>query len=358
MDSRENWLRAVEFHHPQWIPCEISLFPLVWKTHREELEELVLAHPRLFPGFQKGVIHFDQMPVGFRAGERFTDKWGCVRLTTEDGIGGQTIYHPLADWSALTGYQAPDPTQGTLDPITQGLNAYLSGKDAPLTWDKVEASVNEKKRQGELVKGDGEKLFDRLYFLRGFENLMLDFATDPPELMTLIGMLQQYELKLIDKWLQMGVDYISFHTDFATQQGLMISPKSFRKYLKPLFTALFQPCRRAGVHVLLSSDGRMLDVVDDMVECGVSIHDPQLRPNTAEGIARAYRGKLCAKVDLDQQGFPFMTPAEIRAMIKETVDTLAVPEGGLMLTANVYDADVPLRNIEAIAVALEDYCLG
>ena len=70
------------------------------------------------------------------------------------------------------------------------------------------------------------------------------------------------------------------------------------------------------MHVILSSDGRLLDIVDDLIECGVSVHDPQLRPNTVEGIARAYQGKLCASVDLDQQGFPFMTPIEIDEQIE------------------------------------------
>jgi len=136
----------------------------------------------------------------------------------------------------------------------------------------------------------------------------------------------------------------------------MMSPRSFRKYLKPLFAALFQPCRRAGVHVALSSDGRLLDVVDDLLECGVSVHDPQLRPNTVAGIARAYKGKLCASVDLDQQGFPFMTPTEIREQIGEVVGELAAPEGGLMLSAGINDAIVPLRNIETIIESMEQFC--
>ena len=356
MQRRENWLRTVEFRYPEWIPCAVNLYPLAWKTHRRDLETIVLAHPRIFPGYQEGSVQFDRMPLGFRAGEYMVDKWGCGRITLEDGIAGQVIDYPLADWSALATFKAPDPIAGTLDPVTQGISAMMQGGDGPMTWEEVEPSFRERKVRGELLRGDGEKLLDRLYFLRGFENLMMDFATEPPELARLFAILKDYELKLIDRWMQIGVDVISFHTDFATQRGLMMSPKSFRKYLKPLFAALFMPCRRAGVHVALSSDGRMLDVVDDLIECGVSVHDPQLRPNTVEGIARAYKGKLCASVDLDQQGFPFMTPVEIGDQIKEVIDVVGAPEGGLMLSANISDAIVPLRNIEAIVDALEEYC--
>jgi hypothetical protein len=44
------------------------------------------------------------------------------------------------------------------------------------------------------------------------------------------------------------------------------------------------PCRAAGAHALLSSDGYMLDIVDDLIECGVSCHDPQVSANGLEGI--------------------------------------------------------------------------
>jgi len=56
------------------------------------------------------------------------------------------------------------------------------------------------------------------------------------------------------------------------------------------------------VHVFLSSDGRTLDAADDLIECGVSLHDPQLRPNTLKGIVQAFKGRLCVSVNLDQQG--------------------------------------------------------
>ncbi|MCC7352794.1 MAG: hypothetical protein IT330_03475 [Anaerolineae bacterium] len=357
MNARENWLRAVEFRFPEWIPCRVQCYPAIWKRYRDDLAKVFSDHPRTMPGYRPGAIRdYDQMPTGFRRGEYLTDKWGCLRVTLQDGIAGEATKHPLADWSALATFQPPDPLSGTLDPITQGIGAYMQGRSGPLGWDEVEAGIRAQKERGELVAGDGEKLLDRLYFLRGFENLMLDLATEPPELPRLIAMLEEYEQKLIGKWRSLGVDYISFHTDFATQQGLMMRPATFRKWLKPLFSHLFLPCREAGVHVYLSSDGRCLDVVDDMAESGVSVHDPQLRPNTVEGIAKAYKGKLCAEVDLDQQGFAFMTPQEIREQVKMVVDVVGRPEGGLMLRGVISDTGVPLRNIETLAEAMEDYC--
>ncbi len=356
MDDRENWLRAIEFRRPEWIPCWVQLAPNMWKRYRGALEELAAAHPLIFPGFTPGGIDFDRMPVGYREGEIMTDKWGCRRLCQEDGLAGQAVSHPLENWGALASYQPPDPLEGSLDEITQGHWAFLHGRDLPLTWPEAEVEFRARRARGELVMGDGEKLLDRLYFLRGFENLMMDFATEPPELDRLIGVLLAYEMRLVDRWLSIGVDAISFHTDFATQTGLMISPRSFRRYLVPLFTALFQKCRRAGVHVVLSSDGRTLEVADELKECGVTMHDPQLRPNTVEGIARHFRGKMCVVVDLDQQGFPFMSARDIRNQVREVRDAIALPEGGLMIKGVINDPGTPLASIEALVSAMEDFC--
>jgi hypothetical protein len=323
----------------------VGFSPLTWNRSRKELEQIVLAHPKIFPRYSAGQANFfDEMPVVYRQGEYYRDNWGCLWYNIQNGLEGQVVEHPLADWQALATYKMPDP--------------MLLEERGPRDWAKIEQDVAERKAQGLLVGGNGERLFDRLYFLRGWDNLMLDFALEPPELARLIEMLGEYELKLIEKWISLGVDVIGFHTDIGTQKGLMISPASFRRYIKPLFKKLFQTCRRAGIHVSLSSDGRLVDIVDDLVECGVSVHDPQLRANTLEGIARAYKGKLCVNLDLDRQSFPFLTPAQIRAQIKEVVEVMGAPEGGLMVMAGIYGADVPLRNIEAICEAMEDHCLS
>ena len=343
MNDRENWLRAIEFRSPQWIPCGVALSPLTWHTLRENLEEVVLRHPLIFKGYRKGSTDFDDFPPFYRAGERRRDNWDCVWYGTISGIEGVVVEHPLEDWRALDSYKPPDPKK-------------FSERDER-DWDKIRKTVAEQKAKGMLALGEGERLFDRLYFLRGYENLMMDIATDDPHLPKLIDLLLEHELENARLWLDAGVDCVAFHTDIGTQNALMISPEKFRKYIKPMFKTLFTTCREAGAHVLLSSDGRLLDIVDDLIECGVSIHDPQIRANTLDGIEQAYKGKMCVDLDLDRQMFAFCTPEDIHSHVREAVERLDAPEGGLMLIAAVYDAGVPLENIEALCEAMEKYCL-
>jgi uroporphyrinogen decarboxylase len=185
----------------------------------------------------------------------------------------------------------------------------------------------------------------------------MDFATEPPELDRLIGILEEHEHRIVDEWLRVGVDVVAFHTDLGTQRGLMISPEGFRRHLLPMFASLFRKVRAAGSLVSLSSDGRILEIIDDLVACGLSIHDPQLRANGLEEIARAYKGRLCINLDLNSQDFPFLRPDQLRDLVKESVERLGDPRGGLMLLAEAY-GEVPLGNLEALACAFEDFCLG
>lgn len=343
MTERENWLRAVEFRGPEWIPCNVSLAPLTWHTHREKLEALVRRHPRVFPDLRPGSVSYDDFGPVYRQGEYFKDNWGCVWYNAIGGLEGQVVEHPLADWNALKTYRPPDPR--------------TQAERGPRDWNSIDDDLADRRRRGRLCWGDGERLFDRLYFLRGFDNLMRDIARDDPRLPLLFEMLLDYETRLVKMWFDRGVDVVGFHTDIGTQNGLMISPAKFRRHVKPLFMELFTMCRRAGVHVSLSSDGNLLSIVDDLIECGVSVHDPQFRANTLDGIEQAYKGRLCPNVDLDRQMFAFCTPADIRQQVREVVARLGSPQGGLMLFGSVWDDLTSLENIEALCTALEEYCL-
>lgn len=342
LSDRENWIRAVTFHHPERIPCSVGFSPFTLVRHRGEIDRLMRDHPRIFPEYDPVTFDFyEEMPVVYREGERFRDNWGCVWDNILDGLEGQVVEHPLADWKALATWRPPDPVTKT--------------ERGERDWTETRREMEERKARGLLTHGHAERLFDRLYFLRGFDNLMLDFAEEPPELQRLIDILTEHELAIVEQWAKIGVDMISFHTDIGTQHGLMISPASFRRYIKPMYRTLFQKVRQAGSLAYLSSDGDLTAIVDDLVECGLQAHDPQLRAAGIERIAKAYKGKLFANVDLDRQGFPFMSPTEIRDMIRRVIDVMHDPRGGFGMCASIY-GDVPMRNIEEICNTFEEHC--
>ena len=348
MNIRENFLKTVEFKNPDWIPCTIGISPRYKNKFGRELERIMKKYKVIWDrdaGLHNSLV-FQGISPGWKKGY-FTDSWGCVWNNDNEGLEGQVVEHPLSDWGSFAGYKPPDPLAIRSNEFGGGI----------FDWSKIEDDIKEQRKNGKLIWGCGERLFDRLYFLRGFTNLMMDFATEDKNLPWLIEMLFDYEEKLIKKWLSLGIDTIWFHTDIGTQEALMISPEHFRKYLKPMFKELFNICRKAGTHVYLSTDGKVLDIVDDFIECDVSMQDPQLGAITLDEVERYYKGKICIYLDLEMQKFPFCTPSEIDTMIKDAVNKLNSSRGGLMLWAGIYDDIVPIQNLEAICKAFIKYCL-
>lgn len=338
LSDKENMLRAIEYRRPEWIPIQFDLMKSVQYRHGARLADMMRRHPLLFTDEQVQTVAASVPPIAFKD-HRFVDDWGCEWLEIEMGILGQVVGHPLTDWKHLDRLHVPDPSQ-------------------QWDWEAVRSRCRQEKAQGKLVHGAMEivegSFFDRLQFLRGLDNLLVDLVERPPELDQLIARVLDYNLRLIHLWLEAGVDLIHFHGDIAMQNTLMMSPKAFRQVLKPAYRVMFQTCRAAGVHVSYSSDGCLFEIVKDLVECGVSYHDPQVRSGDIAGIAQAYRGKLCAMVDIDEQRLPFSTPTEIEDQVREIIAQVGMPQGGLMLYA-CPSADVPLENIEAICTGWERF---
>ena len=345
ISERENFLRNASMAGPEWMPCHVSISDASQDQLRGEIEEVLARHPTLFPDFEKGqrdYAHYDFGPA-HRAGERFTDAWGCVWHSAIDGLEGVVEENPLADWSALKDYVSPDP--------------LVQGDREPADWVAVRRRVKEDQEKGRLTSGGVPHgfLFMRLYYLRGFENLMMDLAAEVPQLPALIGMLVDHNSTIVDQWLSMGVDMVVFGDDLGTQTASMISPKAFRKWITPAYKTLMQPCRDAGAHVYLHSDGYVMELMDEFVAAGVTVINPQDLCNGIDNLAREAKGRMCISLDIDRQRIvPYGTRADIRSLIEEAVRKLGSPQGGLELIAGIYPPTPP-ENVDALCEAMEEF---
>jgi hypothetical protein len=340
-----NFLKTIYFDRPEWTPCEVSLMSATWMKYREDLEELVLAHPRIFPGYRKGSRDFDRVDRLQDEPGRHTDCWGCVWGNVERGLAGLVVEHPLSDWSDLETYSSPDP-----------LRDDLFGPRGD--WEEVRRRMDRARQRGDVAMGGGLPhgfMYMRLYYLRGFENLMLDLATEDPRLGKLIAMVEGYNVAVIHRNLELGAEMMQFGDDLGLQRSLPMSPQTWRRYIKPSYMRMFAPCRRSDIPIQFHTDGHVLEIIPDLIEAGVTLLNPQIRANGLEGLQETARGKVALKQDLDRQLFPFASPSQIEDHIGEVFEGLHRRDGGLMLLAEC-EPDVPLENIEAICTTLEEIC--
>ena len=347
--STANYIKAMNFDHPEWTPCQVGFLPAAWMHHREALEELVLSHPRLFPGYRKGQTDFDQKTMWHPLYElgRHTDCWGTGWNNIARGFDSMVETEPLADWSNFEAWKKrlPDPMKDA-----------EFGPRQP--WEEVAAGMEAARQRGDLAWGSGLMhgfFFMRLYYLRGFENLMVDFAADDPRLHELAAIVTGYNAAVVRRYLDLGAEMCGLAEDLGMQTSLPVSPGMWRRYVKPAYEATAGQCRDRGVPVFLHSDGHILEIIDDLIETGVRVLNPQIRANGLDGLRRYAKGKVCLSQDLDRQLFPFATPSQIEDHIGEVFEGLYDPRGGLMLQAEC-GPEVPLANIDAICRAMERLC--
>lgn len=323
---------------------EFHINPSCWNHYSHDaLQELMVAHPLLFPGYQavaRVQPHFS--PVQLKD-HPHTDGWGCVWQTLEDGITGSVHQHPLADWSAFDSYQAPDPE------LSNGL--------VPIDWAEEAERLQKAKASGNLAMAllRHGHTFQQLVDIRGYENLMFDMIDEEPRLLRLIAMIENFNLALVHRYIELGADYIAYPEDLGMQVGPMLSPGHFRQYIKPSYQRIIQPARERGLIVHMHSDGDIKSLADDIIEGGVEALNLQDLVNGIDWIAEKFAGKVCIDLDIDRQSItPNGTPAQIDALIREEVEKLGSKEGGLTMIYGLYPG-VPLENVRALMDAMERY---
>ena len=346
MTFRENYIRTITFNNPEWLHHDIGFIPSMWAVYKKELEDVVLKYPNVFKGYKKGSIDYNNMSFSTEIlDDNFVlDEWGCKWHYPLRYMDGAVVGHPLEDISKLDSYIPP------VSPVSEL---------TPEQWETEIANVKAAKERGEIVSGGTAHgfLFLRHTYLRGFDNAMLDYADEDSwdDLKRIYDMIINYNMKLVDYHIKRGSDIMEFAEDLGTQTGTIVSPETFRKWIKPAYAALMQPCKKAGMFIGLHSDGKTLDILEDQIEAGVDIVNPQDLCNGINELERRIKGKACIRLDIDRQSvIPYGTPKDIDDLIHEEIEKLGSPRGGLMLVCGIYPP-TPVNNVEALAKAVEKY---
>lgn len=345
MTEKENYLRAARFETPDHIPMAFAINQACWQSYPQEfLCEEILKHPLLFGGGQPPKLPFHpEFANVARKDKPYTDDFGCRWETTVDGITGTVVGHPLADWGVFARYQAPNPD------VCCGIGP-VDWKEIRKVWETSPEALH----IGGLRHGH---TFLQLCDLRGYENLIFDMVDEEPLLWDLIDLVEQFNMGIIRHYLDCDVDVMAYGEDLGMQSGPMLSPEHFRKYIKPSYQRLIQPVRERGIPIHMHSDGDIRTLVDDIIDGGVQILNLQDLVNGIDWIRDNLKGKVCIDLDLDRQKITrFGTPEDIDTLVREEVEKLSTPQGGLMMIYGLYP-DIPLENVTAVMDAMERYML-
>jgi len=278
-------------------------------------------------------VDLSYRPVVSDDGRVRFDWWGAGHDANEEGY--YIALSPLASEPDLDAYAWPDPTApGLVDDAATTTTAV--GDDAF------------------VIPNLGFALFERAWSLRGFEQFLMDLVADPDYAAELLDRITAIQLALVARYLAVGVDAGYFGDDYGSQTGLLMSPQTWRRLIKPRLAALFAPFRERGLPVVLHSDGAIGEILPDLVEIGLKALNP-VQPEVVDqawlrhrfGRSLAFYGGISTQTVL-----PTGRPTEVRDAVARCVAALA-PEGtGLLLgPSHRLMSDIPMTNVDALLEA-------
>lgn len=271
--------------------------------------------------------------------DEYTDEWGVtwrsVPYETPYGTGHYTemIGHPLAADGAISQYHASDPgrpelyhdARWTLDQF--GDEYWIAGVTVTTIWETAWA-------------------------LRGYERMLSDLVTAPDLADAILEIPYRYHLAAARKLVEMGVDMIWLGDDMGAQHTMVISPRHWRRFLKPRMANFISEIKAINprLKVAYHSDGNILSIIPELIEIGLDVLNP-VQPASMDPaeLKRLYGDRLCFWGTIDEQDtLPFGTPQQVRDEVLTRLRTIG-RDGGLIIGPTHHvQLDTPLENFWAM----------
>jgi uroporphyrinogen decarboxylase len=198
--------------------------------------------------------------------------------------------------------------------------------------------------------------FERAWSLRGMENLLMDFLLNPSFVEKLLEHILHYNLRIIEVVVQESeIDGFYFGDDYGQQNGLIMSPDTWRKFIKPGLSKMFRKVKECGKVVALHSCGNITEILCDLIEIGLDIYQTvQPEVYNLKWLKKEYGKDLTFWGGIStQQLLPFASPNELKADVRKTLHIMSNHGGYIASPTHKITQDIPVENVLALIEVLK-----
>ncbi len=262
-----------------------------------------------------------------------------------DGLGvyEETVYSPLAAAATprdVERFDWPDPAGWDVDGLCR---QFVEWQDYP------------------ILGGSFEPFY--LYCrLRGMEQALEDLVANPAIAEAALERIYYIHEAVIRRTLEQAarqIDFIYVAEDLGTQESLLMSPRLFRRFLKPWLARMIELAHAHGVKAFHHDDGAIRPLIPDLIEIGVDLLNPiqwRCRGMDREALARDFGASLVFHGGVDnQQTLPFGTPDEVRREVRDNIRTFHACKGYVVAPCHNIQANTPTENIVAMYEAVREF---
>ena len=194
-------------------------------------------------------------------------------------------------------------------------------------------------------------------FVIGMNDFMMMVYEDRDLIEEMLEESTVHFIKITQTLVDGGADFIWPADDVAFKTGLFIPPKLMKEMWVPRMARIMEPAVNAGVPVMFHSDGKIDDIVEDLIEMGLDC----LNPMDPYGVDYAdykkrYGDRLCLSGNVDIE-FPLSkgTPEDVDADVKKHMDVLKPGYGYVATVSHSVVNYIPHENVIAYLNAIHKY---
>jgi uroporphyrinogen decarboxylase len=336
MNSYQRFMTTLERKQPDRIPIvEWSISPKVFQA--------ILPQAESQSDFEDA-MNFDGVSTAFRfdkvreyADGSYMDEWGVIFKPSPEMID-HPLRGPIQSKDDLKRYTPPDPDAphrlGNLPELVarfKGRRAIIFRHRAAFMW-----SV----------------------FIRGFENLLMDFLLDPEFAHELMEKVLAMSLRVARNAIRAGADAIVIADDYAGNQGPFFSPAVAREFVIPRLKRMVDAIHEEGGKAIKHSDGNLWPILDPMVGTGIDGLNP-IEPLAGMDIGevkKRYGDRVCLIGNIDcGHLLPYGTAVEVEAAVKDCIARAATGGGLILSSSNSIHSSVNPANYRAMIEAVRKY---
>lgn len=241
----------------------------------------------------------------------------------------------IDDWAKLDDFIERLPVPGN-DPIFEEL---------------AERATKAQANDRYTIFGWWNLFFERPWKLRGMENLMCDYYTEPDNIHKLHSAMCNTYCAYIETAAKiLNPDGFWASDDLGHQTGPMMSPDVFHEFLFPYYKSVGDTLKRSRMHFWLHSCGDNTLLIPDLIESGLTVLHPIQKHTMDEvKVAAEFGDRLTFLAGIDvQHTLQEKNPEGVRAEVRFLIDTFDRKDGGMCIAAgNGIVAGTPFENIEA-----------
>jgi uroporphyrinogen decarboxylase len=278
----------------------------------------------------------------YQADETYTDEWGIrwevAAYETRFGTGHYTEMKgfPLADDAAIDRYVPPDP-------------------DRPELYIEAERTIREFGKEYWICGVAVTTIWETAWALRGLEQMMLDLVDDQDLAHRILDIPFHYHRTVAKRLAALGADMIWLGDDVGGQTGMIMSPRTWRRFLKGRLADIIAAIKSAGptCKIAYHSDGDITPIIDELIEVGVDILNP-IQPACMDPAAlkKRFGDRLCFWGTIDEQHtLPFGSAADVAREVRDRLATVGNGGGLILGPTHHVQLDTPLENFWALIEA-------